>query len=147
MADIHMILPQALTGGSTKPLKIRLKDNGDNTFSWDIQASLTDAGLATSTKQDTTNVKLDSVIAALGGGGFKDYVYVQKDVTSDLVNYKYYGYENTSGAWCIKRVDRSTNLAEFALTAIQSPAVSPDTYTNAWSLRASLDYSSYGGAF
>lgn len=151
MPDMYERKPQNLTGpgGDQKELRVKYIDNGDGTWSLSVGALVLPlpAGAATSAKQDTTNVKLDAVIAALGGGGFKDYAYVQKDTTSDLVSYKYYGYENTSGAWCIKRVNRSTNLAEFALTAFQSPAVSPDTYANAWSLRASLDYLSYGGAF
>lgn len=80
-----------------------------------------------------------------GGTGISTYAYIQKD--TDSASYKYYGYMNASSAWCVKRIDRTTNLAEFAVTAVQSPALSPDTYSTAWASRASIDYVDYGSAF
>lgn len=81
-----------------------------------------------------------------GGTGISTYTYIQKDITSDAT-YKYYGYMNASSAWCVKRINRTTNLAEFAVSSVQSPALSPDTYSTAWTDRASIDYVDYGTAF
>ncbi len=57
---------------------------------------------------------------AMGAGGISVYTLVQKDTTSDTVNYKYYGYVKTDGSWAIKRVNRSTNYAQFKLGATSS---------------------------
>lgn len=86
-------------------------------------------------------------IGGSSDGGISSFTYIQKDTTSDIVNYKYYGYMDSASNWCVKRVDRSTALAEFAVSSVQSPAVSPDTYSQAWSDRATIDYVDYGTAF
>lgn len=52
--------------------------------------------------------------------GLSAYTLVQKDTTSDTVNYKYYGYVKTDGSWAIKRVNRSTTFAQFKLGATSS---------------------------
>lgn len=52
--------------------------------------------------------------------GLSAYTLVQKDTTSDSVNYKYYGYVKADGSWVIKRVNRSTNYAQFKLGATSS---------------------------
>lgn len=57
---------------------------------------------------------------AIGAGGISAYTLVQKDTTSDTVNYKYYGYVKSDGSWAIKRVSRSTNYAMFKLGASSS---------------------------
>lgn len=88
-----------------------------------------------------------SEIGGSSGSALSEFVYVQKDTTSDPTNYKYYGYQKADGAWCVKRIHRTTNLATFAISGNQDPAVDPDTYTQAWTDRASLDYQSYGDAF
>lgn len=97
-------------------------------------------------------LKVAIVADSTGGGGGSGtgislFAYVQKDTTSDLVNYKYYGYQSASGAWCVKRINRTTNLAEFAVSGVQTPAVSPDDYPTAWTGRTGLDYVDYATAF
>lgn len=81
-----------------------------------------------------------------GGTALASYAMVQKDTTSSA-SYKYYGYVNTAGAWVVKRKTLSTMLDEFAVSAGQTPAVSPDTYAQAWTDRATLDYTDYASAF
>ena len=55
------------------------------------------------------------------------YSYIQKDTTDTV--YKYYGYAdgNTAGAWAIKRITISTNLAEYVKGTTG--------YTAAWTAR------------
>lgn len=55
------------------------------------------------------------------------YTFIQKDLSDST--YKYYGYAdaNTTAAWAIKRVTRSTNLAEFVKGTTG--------YTAAWTAR------------
>ncbi len=55
------------------------------------------------------------------------YTYIQKDTTDTV--YKYYGYAdgNTAGAWAIKRITISTNLAEYVKGTTG--------YTAAWTAR------------
>lgn len=65
-----------------------------------------------------------------GGGGttpLSTYSYIQKDTTDTV--YKYYGYAdgNTAGAWAIKRITISTNLAEYVKGTTG--------YTAAWTAR------------
>lgn len=81
-----------------------------------------------------------------GGTALSSYAMVQKDTTSSAT-YKYYGYVNTTGNWVVKRKTLSTMLDEFAVSAGQTPAVSPDTYAQAWTDRATLDYSDYAAVF
>jgi len=85
-----------------------------------------------------------TVTGGSGGGGnaLTTYYYIQKDTTSDLVNYKYYGYMDSSDNWVIKRINRTTNLAEFV-----KGASTPTAYSAAWTGRAGLTYTDYGTTF
>lgn len=67
------------------------------------------------------------------------YTYIQKDLTNGT--YKYYGYAdaNTAGAWAIKRVTRSTNLAEFIKGTTD--------YSTNWTGRAGLSYTDIWSTF
>lgn len=67
------------------------------------------------------------------------YSYIQKD-TSDS-NYKYYGYADASSSanWMIKRITRSTNLAEFVKGTID--------YATSWTERAELVYADIWSTF
>ena len=70
-----------------------------------------------------------SIPVSVSGGTspLNAYSYIQKD-TSDST-YKYYGYAdgNTAGAWAIKRITISTNLAEYVKGTTG--------YTAAWTAR------------
>lgn len=68
MADMYERKPQNLTGPEGSPeLKVKYIDNGDGTWSLSVGAVTLPlpAGAATSAKQDTQAIKLDTLIAAL----------------------------------------------------------------------------------
>ena len=71
------------------------------------------------------------------GNALAAYYYIQKD-TADLTN-KYYAYMKDDDAWVIKRINRTTNLAEFAKGTAN--------YSTNWTGRAALTYASYGATF
>lgn len=119
MANMFKREPQELTGpgGDQPELRVLYIDNGDGTYSMAVSAVALPlpTGAATSAKQDTTNIKLDSLIAAvqsISGGPTASYSLVQKNTAGDA-SYKFYGYATVNGDWFIKRINKTTNYAEF----------------------------------
>lgn len=125
MADILAVLPQQLTDGDTRPLKVLFKDNGDGSFTLATRLDQTTidglaaSGLATALKQDTTNIKLDDLITAVGGisGGsadpFAGYKYSDSTTVS---NVDYVGKVNATGEYIVTSYD-AAGSAQYSVGA------------------------------
>lgn len=115
--------------GAKEAIPVRLSDG--KSFYNAVVSAFSGGGVSATLATDIAN--------AIGAGGIAAYTYIQKDTTSDTVNYKYYGYMKTDGSWVIKQVNRSTNLALFE--------VGGSGYTAAWTARAAGTYVAYSDAF
>lgn len=133
MADIVAVLPQQLTQGDTRPLKVLFKDNGDGSFS--IAATIMNTGLATESKQDTTNIKLDQIIEE---GLIKKALTELIDVASGTVTYIGQAEPGTlpgAATWRIKRITVAGSL-----TSIEW-AEGVGDFDKEWDERATYNYS------
>ena len=146
MANMYKREPQELTGpgGDQPELRVRYVDNLDGTWSLavvGISSALPD-GAATSAKQDTTNIKLDEVVAAIesiSGGPTGAYALVQKNTDGDST-YKYYGFVDVAGDWYVKRIHKTTNYAEFKLGLLVDSPFGVNFLTNVQALSGWQDY-------
>lgn len=74
-----------------------------------------------------------------GGGSAKPTDAYGINNTEDTGTYKYFGFEDSSGAWYIMRKTIATNTYQYAKGA--------SNYLTAWTNRASQTYDTYGGTF
>ena len=61
--------------------------------------------------------------------------------------YNYICKEDKDANWVIIRETISTGVRDYATPANQDPALDPNTATHAWTDRASVDYTTFSGAF
>lgn len=139
MADMYQRLPQELTGpgGDQKELRVKYVDNGDGTWSLATTPMGVAAGAATSAKQDTTNLKLDDLIAAVNAmGGDVPLTKLIDDTTTANVTYigetalTPAGVSESASSWRIKRIDESGSVTKIKY------ADGDSNFDNKWSDRA-----------
>jgi len=71
--------------------------------------------------------------------------YKTNDIDDSTANITYIGKEDEEGNWLIIKVDETSGVSITYATNSNNPTVT--TYSNAWSNRTSLTYSTYSGAF
>lgn len=102
MPNMYERKPQQLTGGDTRELRVLYVDNGDGTWSQAVVVATLPlpSGAATAAKQDTTNIKLDDIIALLDP--LKLYKYSDSATVSGN---DYVGKMKADGAWVVTKYD------------------------------------------
>ena len=115
MADMYHRLPQSLTGpgGDQKELRVKYIDNLDGTWSLAVGALVLPLpdGAATAAKQDTTNTKLDDILAATSSS--QTHKTILDDTTTTNVTYvgkAAIGSATSSAVWQIQKIDETTGM-------------------------------------
>ena len=130
-------LPQSLTGpgGDQKELRVKYIDNLDGTWSLAVGALVLPLpdGAATAAKQDTTNTKLDDILAATSSS--QTHKTLLDDYTTTNVTYvgkAAIGSATSSAVWQIQKIDETTGMS---ITLADSAG-----FTQVWDNRVGLVY-------
>lgn len=80
-------------------------------------------------------------VALVGGGTSSSNVTTPYGLNNKAqdATYQYYGYEDTTGAWYIRRVNPTTGVIDYVAGA--------SNYAIAWTNRASQTYATFGVTF